>query len=141
MPMWSIVFHKQSLTLIIFPYQKLFGMKPIASHFQLSGSVCYVFVPKHLCSKFDWCIFVGYDLERKGWDTMIHPQIAYTFQGMWCLRSLLPSGLQIRYLFQIVKNLIMKFKNGSIWNFHMSMKLLHNNLSCQVEAWQVNQEH
>jgi hypothetical protein len=46
-------------------------VKPVASRLKVFGCVCYVFVPDHLQSKFEkkaiWCIFVGYDDERKGW--------------------------------------------------------------------------
>ena len=53
------------------PFEKLWTMKPIVSHFKVFGYVCYVFVPDHLHSKFDKkvirCIFVGYDENRKGW--------------------------------------------------------------------------
>ena len=55
----------------ISPFQKLWNTKPTVSHFRVFGCVCYVFVPNHLCSKFDKkavrCIFVGYDSQRKGW--------------------------------------------------------------------------
>ncbi|KAJ8632434.1 hypothetical protein MRB53_025770 [Persea americana] len=53
------------------PVEKLFGVKPNVSHLRVFGSVCYVFVPDHLRSKFEKkavrCVFTGYDAERKGW--------------------------------------------------------------------------
>ncbi|KAJ8642637.1 hypothetical protein MRB53_004385 [Persea americana] len=53
------------------PVEKLFGVKPNVSHLRVFGSVCYVFVPDHLRSKFEKkvvrCVFTGYDTERKGW--------------------------------------------------------------------------
>lgn len=52
------------------PVEKLFGVKPNVSHLRVFGSVCYVFVPDHLRSKFGKkavrCVFTGYDSERKG---------------------------------------------------------------------------
>jgi len=55
----------------ISPYQKLWNVRPVVSHFRIFGCVCYVFVPDHLRSKLDKkvirCIFMGYDHERKGW--------------------------------------------------------------------------
>ena len=46
-------------------------MKPTISYFRVCDCVCYVFVPDHLCSKFDKkavkCIFVGHDNQRKEW--------------------------------------------------------------------------
>ncbi|KAM2243153.1 hypothetical protein PS2_009934 [Malus domestica] len=53
------------------PFEKLWNIKPTVSYFRVFGCVCYVFVPNHLRSKFDKkavrCIFVGYDIQRKGW--------------------------------------------------------------------------
>ncbi|GKV12768.1 hypothetical protein SLEP1_g23879 [Rubroshorea leprosula] len=55
----------------ISPFEKLWNIKPVVSHFRVFGSVCYVFAPKAQRTKFDKkairCIFLGYDDERKGW--------------------------------------------------------------------------
>lgn len=56
------------------PYEKLTGNKPNVKYFRVFGCVCYVFVPNHLRHKMDKkavrCVFVGYDLEKKGWRCM-----------------------------------------------------------------------
>ncbi|GKV08051.1 hypothetical protein SLEP1_g19738 [Rubroshorea leprosula] len=55
----------------ISPFEKLWNIKPVVSHFRVFGSVCYVFVPEAQRTKFDKkavrCIFLGYDDQRKGW--------------------------------------------------------------------------
>lgn len=53
------------------PFEKLWNLKPVVSHFRVFGSVCNVFIPDHLRSKFDikavQCIFASYDDQRTGW--------------------------------------------------------------------------
>lgn len=53
------------------PYEMIFGEKPTVKHLRVFGSICYVHVPKSRRSKLDAkakkCIFVGYDVRKKGW--------------------------------------------------------------------------
>ncbi|GKV38633.1 hypothetical protein SLEP1_g46522 [Rubroshorea leprosula] len=55
----------------ISPFEKLWNIKPMVSHFRVFGSMCYVFVLEAQRTKFDKkavrCIFLGYDDQRKGW--------------------------------------------------------------------------
>ena len=37
----------------ISPFEKIWDSKLVVGHFRVFGCVCYVFVPSHLCSKFE----------------------------------------------------------------------------------------
>ena len=56
------------------PYKVFYKEKPSVSYFRIFGSVCYVIVFDQLRAKMDAkaqkYVFVGYDLERKGWRCM-----------------------------------------------------------------------
>ena len=55
----------------VFPYQKLWGRKPIMTYFCVFGTLCYTHVPSKVRHKMDArlikCIFLGYLDERKGY--------------------------------------------------------------------------
>lgn len=55
----------------ISPFETIWNMKPTVSYFQVFCCIFYVFMPSHLCSKFDnkaiMCIFIGYNNQIKGW--------------------------------------------------------------------------
>lgn len=73
----------------ISPYEKLWNVKPMVSHFRVFGCICYVFFPNNKRRKFDnkaiRCISVGYDNERKGWRCCDPITENATYQEMWCL--------------------------------------------------------
>ncbi|KAK2998211.1 hypothetical protein RJ639_023475 [Escallonia herrerae] len=56
------------------PFKLLYNVKPDVSHLRVFGSICFVHVPKSDRTKLDpkskKCLFVGYDLNRKGWRCM-----------------------------------------------------------------------
>ena len=56
------------------PFELIYHRKPNVSYFRIFGSICYVHVLKQNRTKLDpkakKCIFVGYDIHRKGWRCM-----------------------------------------------------------------------
>lgn len=52
-------------------FELLWNMKPMVGHFRVFSCVYYVFISNHMRNKFDIkatrYIFVGCDIERKGW--------------------------------------------------------------------------
>ncbi|KAK3011850.1 hypothetical protein RJ639_010446 [Escallonia herrerae] len=56
------------------PFELLYIVKPDVSHLHVFGSICFVHVPKSDRTKLDpkskKCLFIGYDLNRKGWRCM-----------------------------------------------------------------------
>ncbi|KAK3010974.1 hypothetical protein RJ639_010854 [Escallonia herrerae] len=56
------------------PFELLYNVKPDVSHLRVFGSICFVHVSKSDRTKLDpkskKCLFIGYDLNRKGWRCM-----------------------------------------------------------------------
>ncbi|KAK3006344.1 hypothetical protein RJ639_017493 [Escallonia herrerae] len=56
------------------PFELLYNVKPNVSHLRVFGSICFVHVSKSDRTKLDpkskKCLFIGYDLNRKGWRCM-----------------------------------------------------------------------
>lgn len=74
----AYVINRLPKTRLVFisPFQKLWNLKPNASHFKAFDCICYVFVQDYLRTKFDkmaiQCVFVGYDTESRGWKCCDH---------------------------------------------------------------------
>ena len=68
----------------------------MVSHFRVFGSVCYVFVPDHLSSKFEkkaiHCIFMGYDDQIKVEDVANQQSVGVTYLEMLSLMKHLHGG-------------------------------------------------
>jgi len=84
------------------PFQNLRRLKFTVSHFWFFGCDCYIFVPDHLCSKFDKkaikCIFLGYNSERKGWRYCNPTLDNATHREIWGSMKHQPCSLGCRYI-------------------------------------------